>query len=436
MISVLIASTPVRGHVTPLLAVAEALVAAGDRVRFLTGARYRDDVLATGAEFLPLPPEADYDDRDMDAAFPGRRGLTGPAGIRYDMIEIFLKPVPAQLRALRAAIGAEPTDAVLAESMFGAAAVLSGVPRAERPLVVNLGIVPLAMKHPDVAPFGLGITPLRGPIGRLRNAVLTATAERGVFAPVQRYADQLARTETGRGLDRFFLDWPAGADLLVQFTVPEFEYVRRGLPDTVHFVGPVSRARASSSELPSWWPELTAGRPVVHVTQGTVANSEWTLVEPTVRALAGEDVLVVVSTGGRPVDELPRDLPSNVRAASFLPYERLLPLTHVMVTNGGYGGVHYALEHDVPVVVAGRTEDKAEVSARVAWSGAGIDLRTDRPAPSKIARAVRTALEDASYRARAAEIGAAIRRSPGPSAVHEIVTRALAPARAGGPSPN
>src|SRR6478735_11082378 len=114
MTSVLIASTPVRGHVTPLLAVAEALVAAGDRVRFLTGARYRDDVTATGAEFLPLPPEADYDDRDMDAAFPGRRGLRGPRGIRYDMIEIFLKPVPAQLRALRAAIEAEPTDAVLA----------------------------------------------------------------------------------------------------------------------------------------------------------------------------------------------------------------------------------------------------------------------------------------------------------------------------------
>ncbi|MDR5700027.1 nucleotide disphospho-sugar-binding domain-containing protein [Agromyces aerolatus] len=425
MTSALIASTPVRGHVTPLLAVAEALVAAGDRVRFLTGERYRDEVVATGAEFLPLPPEADYDDRDMDAAFPGRRGLTGPAGIRYDMIEIFLKPVPAQLRALGAAIAAEPTDAVLAESMFGAAAVLSGMPRGERPLVVNLGIVPLAMKHPDVAPYGLGVKPLPGPVGRLRNAMLTAVAERGVFAPVQRYADEIARAETGRGLTRFFLDWPAAADVLVQFTVPEFEYVRRGLPETVQFVGPVSRARASSGELPAWWPELTAGRPVVHVTQGTVANSDWSLVEPTIRALAHEDVLVVVSAGGRPVEALPRDLPANVRAASFLPYDRLLPLTHVMVTNGGYGGVHYALEHGVPLVVAGRTEDKAEVSARVAWSGAGIDLRTDTPSPARIARAVRTVLDDGRHRARAGEIGAAIRRSPGPAAVHEILTRAL-----------
>lgn len=425
MNSILLTSTPVRGHVTPLLAVSAALVSAGDRVRFLTGARYRDEVLATGAEFLPLPAEADYDDHDMDAAFPGRRGLTGPAGIRYDMIEIFLRPVPAQLRAVREALAAEPTDAVLAESMFAAAAVLSGVPREERPLLVNLGILPLALKHPDVAPYGLGIAPMRGPLGRLRNAALTAVAEKGVFAPVQRFAQEIAIAETGHELPRFFLDWPAGADRLVQFTVPEFEYERRGMPDTVHFVGPVSRSRPSTSELPWWWGDLD-GRRVVHVTQGTVANSDWSLVEATTRALAEDDVIVVVSTGGRPVESLPSPLPGNVRVARFLPYDRLLPRTDVLVTNGGYGGVHYALEHGVPIVVAGRTEDKTEVSARIAWSGVGIDLRTDTPAPQRVGRAVRALLGDPRYRVRAARIGEAIRRSSGPEAVHGIVAEALA----------
>lgn len=426
MTSVLLAATPVRGHVTPLLAVARSLLAVGDRVRFLTGERYREDVVATGADFLPLPAEADFDDRDVDAAFPGRRGLRGPAGIRYDMIEIFLRPVPAQLRAVRAAIAAEPTDALLAESMFAAAAVLTGLPRAERPLIVNLGIVPLALKHPDVAPFGLGIPPRPGALGRLRNALLTVGAEKHVFAPVQRFADTVARAETGRPLPRFFLDWPAGADRLVQFTVPEFEYPRPSLPDTVHFVGPVSRSQPSSTPLPSWWGDLTAGRRVVHVTQGTVANADWQLIEPTVRGLAEEDVIVVVSTGGRPLESLPRDLPANVRAASFLPYDRLLPLTDVYVTNGGYGGVHYALEHGVPIVVAGRTEDKVEVSARIAWSGTGVDLRTDTPTPARVRDAVRTVLHDGRHRQRAATVGAAIRRSPGPDAVPRIVAEALA----------
>lgn len=434
MTSVLLAATPVRGHVTPLLAVAEALLAAGDRVRFLTGSRYRDEVEATGAEFLPLPAEADYDDSDVDAAFPGRRGLSGPAGIRYDMIEIFLRPVPAQLRAVRAALAAEPTDAILAESMFAGAAMLAELPRAERPLIVNLGIVPLSLQHPDVAPFGLGIRPLPGLLGRFRNAVLTTAAQRGVFAPVQRFANDIARAEIGRPLSRFFLNWPAGADRLVQFTVPEFEYPRPGLPDRVRFVGPVSRSRASSTPVPQWWDELYGDRPVVHVTQGTVANGDWGLVLPTVRGLARDRVLVVVTTGGRPLDTLPQDLPDNVRVAEFLPYDRLLPLTDAYVTNGGYGGVHYALEHGVPIVVAGRTEDKIEVSARVAWSGTGIDLRTDTPTPEKISAAVRQVLTDRAYRMRAAAIGKAIGHSPGPAAVHDLLVEALAPEPAVSPA--
>jgi hypothetical protein len=42
-----------------------------------------------------------------------------------------------------------------------------------------------------------------------------------------------------------------------------------------------------------------------------------------------------------------------------------------MVTNGGYGGVQQALANGVPLVVAGDSEDKPEVAARVRWSGTG-----------------------------------------------------------------
>jgi hypothetical protein len=51
----------------------------------------------------------------------------------------------------------------------------------------------------------------------------------------------------------------------------------------------------------------------------------------------------------------------------------------VMVTNGGYGGVQMALSYGVPLVVAGASEDKPEVGARVAWSGAGLNLKTGKP---------------------------------------------------------
>ena len=107
---------------------------------------------------------------------------------------------------------------------------------------------------------------------------------------------------------------------------------------------------------------------------------------PTLEALADEPVRVVATTGGRPVEEvldrLDGRLPANAQLAELVPYADLLPRTAVVVTNGGWGGVQQALAHGVPVVVAGASEEKPEVAARAAWSGAGIDLRTGRPSPA------------------------------------------------------
>ncbi|MCI0156148.1 glycosyltransferase [Leifsonia shinshuensis] len=412
-LDILICSTPVHGHVTPLLAVSRALVERGHRVHFLTGERYLQRAAATGASVLRLPAEADYDDTDMDAAFPGRVGLTGPAGIRYDMTEIFLRPARSQLVAMEAAIQGLGIDVVLAESLFLGAALLASRPRDARPALLNLGIVPLGVKSRDTAPFGLGVPPRPGAVGRLRNAALTTVAEKVVFAPVQRAALRVG-LEAGTGLGGFVLDWPSLADGVVQFTVPEFEYPRPDVTLPLHFVGPVSRTRPSDTPLPAWWSDLDDGRPVVHVTQGTVANTDFgDLLLPTIRALADDDVWVVASTGGRAVTGLREALPTNARVATYLPYDQLLPRTSAYVTNGGYGGIHYAMEHGVPVVVAGTTEDKTEVSARVAWSGVGVRLTTNRPTDAAVARAVRTVLRDPAYAANSARIGRAIRTSPG-----------------------
>ncbi|NYD67605.1 glycosyltransferase [Agromyces atrinae] len=432
MPSLLIACTPVHGHVQPLLAVARHLIGHGHRVRFLTGERYRSAVEATGAEYLALPRDIDYDDSDVDAAFPDRVGRTGVAGIRWDVENIFLAPAPLQLAALDEAIAAEQTDAVLVESMFVGAVALVSRPRGERPPVVNLGIIPLGLSSVDTAPFGLGIAPMPGLRGRIRNRALRFVAEHVIFGALQRSAQRMVRETTGHELEGFFLGSAALADAVVQFTVPEFEYPRSDLPEHVHFVGPVARSRPSSAALPEWWGDLDGSRPVVHVTQGTVANADLgALIVPTVEALASDDVLVVVSTGGRPLTDLPA-LPSNVRAAEYLPYDALLPLTDVVVTNGGYGGVHYAMEHGVPLVVAGTTEDKIEVSARVAWSGVGIDLRTERPTTDAVRRAVRTALADPSYRAASERVGAAIRASAGLDGLDEVLMDLIARAPAAG----
>ncbi|WP_270365903.1 glycosyltransferase [Microbacterium algeriense] len=422
MSSYLITCTPAHGHVVPLLQIARHLLSQGHEVSFLTSRRYADRVANAGARFLPLPGEAEIDLDDADGAFPERVGLTGPAALRFDMSNLFVRPGAAQLSAVRAEVAARPVDAVLTEPLFVGGALLQLLPEQDRPPVVVLGIFPLGARSKDTAPFGLGVTPSPGPIGRLRNAALRTVAEKVIFGGVQKEADAMARREVGRDLGGFVLDWAGRSDAYVQFTVPEFEYPRADLPASVHFAGPLPPS-ASDAPLPSWWADLDGSRPVVHVTQGTIANSDFgQLVLPTITALAAADVLVVVSTGGRPLDALAGRLPDNVRVAEYLPYDRLLPLTDVVVTNGGYGGVQQSLAHGIPLVVAGQTEDKVEVCARVGWSGAGVNLRTSTASPRQVGDAVARVLTDPSFRANAERIGAAMRDSDAWAALDAVLS--------------
>jgi UDP:flavonoid glycosyltransferase YjiC (YdhE family) len=76
----------------------------------------------------------------------------------------------------------------------------------------------------------------------------------------------------------------------------------------------------------------------------------------------------------------------------------------VLVAFGGYGTVTQTLSFGVPMVLAGMSEDKPEVSARVTWTGTGIYLPTDAPTPEQICDAVDQILAKPEYRARAEEM--------------------------------
>jgi UDP:flavonoid glycosyltransferase YjiC (YdhE family) len=158
--------------------------------------------------------------------------------------------------------------------------------------------------------------------------------------------------------------------------------------------------------LPTWANELDGSRKVVLVTQGTLANHNFgLLVGPTLSALANEpDLLVVATAGGRPIDAIPGPIPANARLAQYLPFEWILPKVDAFVTNGGYGSVNQAMSYGIPLVTAGLTEDKADVNARVAWSGVGIDLATNEPTPQALREAIRAVLDRPACRRRASSI--------------------------------
>ena len=419
----LLPSSPIYGHVTPMVAIGRALVERGHDVTVLTGRKYAGPVRDAGLGFRALPPEADYDDAHLEEWLPERPRLRGVAAGRYDILNLFVRPLVAQHRALTATLAEEPFDAVIAEAAYLGVLPLIAVPPGRRLPVLGVSATPLALSSPDCATFGAGLEPDGTAHGLFRNWLISTVLHRGPLRPVQTALDAALAEVGAPPAEGNYFDQATRFDVTFQLATPGIEYPRRAMPDTVRFVGPLRRAvapgaqetdvRSAPADLPSWWDELDGSRPVVHVTQGTMANADLTrLMVPAVRALAEEDVLVVACTGGRPVARLAEQhggpLPPNVRVASFLPYEQLLPRTDVVVTNGGFGGVQQALAHGVPLVVAGSTEDKPEVAARVSWAGAGVNLRTGTPAAWRLRRAVRRVLTRPGFRQQAARLQAEI----------------------------
>ena len=150
------------------------------------------------------------------------------------------------------------------------------------------------------------------------------------------------------------------------------------------------------------------------------------MIAPTLAALGDEpDVLVVAITGGRPVKTIPGAAPSNARVASFLPFEWLLPRVDALVTNGGYGGVNQAISFGISLGTAGMTEDKADVNARVAWSGVGLNLATNEPTPEALRAAVRTLLDRPAYRLRASQMAGEFARVDTRSEVLSIIKQVV-----------
>ena len=115
--------------------------------------------------------------------------------------------------------------------------------------------------------------------------------------------------------------------------------------------------------------------------------------------LSGHDLFVVATTGGADPAVL-GDPPANAVVEKFVPFSALLPHVDVMISNGGFGAVQLAIANGVPMVVAGTSEDKKEVTAHVGWSGIGINLRTSRPAPAVIADSVGRVLNEPRFRER------------------------------------
>ena len=415
----LVTAMPFAGHVRPMTAIAGALLEQGHRVTAYTGGQYADAFDHLGCDVVQWRDAQDFDERAIAETFP-RVGLPGMRGTFANLLDLFIGTARGQVDDILAAHERRPFDALVGDVMAigtGLAAERLQLPWA------TVSLVPLTMPSRDLPPQGLALRPGQHGVGRLRDALLRSLVP-AMSTSVER-AYRTARAQVGLGAGRRFSEALYSPQLVIATGSPSLEYPRSDLPASVEFVG-FLQPRAASLGLRPLWAETLVDepRPVVFVTQGTFESNPENLLVPTLDGLAHDPVRVIGTTAGEPFGW---HLPANARLVDFVPFSAVVPRASVGVTNGGWGGVLEMLSMGVPLVVAGGMLDKPEIAARVAWSGAGIDLRTARPRPIRVRNAVRRVIREPEFRERARAIAAEFEALGGEARAAQLIETLLMP---------
>jgi UDP:flavonoid glycosyltransferase YjiC (YdhE family) len=420
MSRILVAVTPLAGHVKPMLPVAQQLVRDGHQVFFQTADIFSTQVEDAGLQFLPLLGNANYDYHRLGELIPELWTAVSPMDQAIVYIKhLFADRIVDQHRGLQEVIAAKNIDLVMTDVLFlgELPLLLSGKPR---PPVIACGVIAPSWTDPA---FSIFTGPDNTPEGRARNI---ADNEKFLLmrAPGHEYIDAV--------LDRLGVAISGGfrpnsvyrlPDVFLQFGTEDFEYPM-DRPANLVYTGPIIH-RESSAEAPAWMAQLDRSLPVVLVTQGTLANFNFDqLVNPAITGLTDEPVQVVVTAGGSKDGKILSA--KNAIVEAYVRYEQILPMTSIFVTNGGYNGVQQALSYGVPIVCYGESEDKPLVSARVHWSGAGISLIPGTSMSEQIRDAVRKILHNPSYTERARTLGAQIAKSDALQTISRTVNATIA----------
>jgi UDP:flavonoid glycosyltransferase YjiC (YdhE family) len=398
---ILLASIPATGHFNPILVAARILKEAGHETAIYTSVVFRDKIERAGIRFFPLPEDADQGVRNFITSFLEEHKVTpGPEEMIKGFTGGFLNPMLSQFRGLQAILKEFCAEVVIHEMSFAGVVPMLLGPRSERPATVYLGVMPLPLVRADGAPWGPGLLPSEDPEKRKEYAEVARNVDDARDIPLRRIADKMLADIGLRSLPTsLFASEAALADLILQPCTPGFEFPLREPEGKLHFIGAL--LPSGSGDVPDQIEKAKeAGRKIVLVSQGTSANNDLgKLLATTIVGLGDrEDLLILVTTGGKPIENIPCPLAPNTVASEYLNFGQILPDVDVLIAFGSYGTVTQTLSFGVPMVVMGKGEDKPEVAARVTWTGTGIDLATDTPTPEQIRDAIDQILTKPQYR--------------------------------------
>jgi len=349
------------GNVPPMLGIAGELQCRGHQVRVLGHPQQREPVVSAGLKFV------DYHHG---------RGWS-PKVARLPLRFIFgVFTAPGLGTDVRDEIAREPVDLALVDSM-----ILSGLRAAEEAGVPTAVLMhTLHRYHTHV--WGRGAIGVVAAARGMRPSRLWNAADRVLVA-------------TDSALD------PA---------------TERRLPANVRYTGVVQAPIQ---------PGNPKDRPLVLVSLSTLFfEGQQTTLQAILDALEGLPIRAIVTTGAVAPEDL--RVPANAEMHRYIPHDQIMPSVSLIIGHGGHSTTVRALAHGIPLLILPMHNflDQAMVGKAVATAGAARVL-PKTSSPGEIRSAVRSLLENPSYRHAAGAAGARLRSSNGAIAAADEVETLL-----------
>ncbi len=405
MTCVLAYTSPARGHLYPVVPIMAMLAERGHLASLYTLSAELGDLAPLGIEGSAIDPSIERveieDWRERS-----------PLGAVRSVLRTFIERSASEAPDLERAIARHNPDVLLIDiNCWGAATVAeaSGLPWA----MYSPYLLPLPSR--DTPPFGLGMHPMRGPLGAVRDAIVSRIGERVSFRAMMPEVNSL-RAQYGLPALAGFADLLGRPPLLLSLTAEGFEYPRSDWPANVRLVGPMNwdPSQPSPAQTPTWLADLSD--PLVLVTCSTERQRDKGLLRVALEALPAHGMSVLGTTAAH--DPGTFDVPPGSKVVRFLSHETVLQRATCVVCHGGLGITQKALTAEVPVVVVPYGRDQAETARRVELAKAGVRLSPRRLTPERLADAVHRAMD---CRVGAQRVSRAYATAGGPAAAASAI---------------
>lgn len=244
-----------------------------------------------------------------------------------------------------------------------------------------------------------------------------AVIDRSLQGPVNELRETLGLPQVTGILRR----WVHSPQCVIGFFPEWFAATQPDWPPQTHLVGfPLWDGGGGHMSVP---PEaedfLLGGEPPIIFTPGSAGSTMHRYFAESAEAVRALGLRAMFVTNYP--EQLPRDLPSGVKAFGYIPFSEVLRRAELLVYHGGIGTLSQAISAGIPHLVVPNAHDQFDSGWRIERLGLGQSIWQKNYRADRAARAIRAIIDDTALRKRCQEYAQRVDSSAALSRACELI---------------